>query len=92
MTRLEFWEAALIRAVKTFAQTMLAVIGTDLVGITDVDWLAAAEVAAVAGILSLLTSVVSSPFGEKGTPGLPGEDIPATRKKAKAADSITYEE
>ena len=93
MTRLEFWEAALIRAIKTFAQAMLAVVGTDAVGITDVDWVAAAEVGALAAVLSLLTSVASSPFGEKGTPGLPGEDIAPDRRKAKAKslDSMSDE-
>lgn len=93
MTRLEFWQAALIRAIKTFAQVVLAVVGTDAVGITDVDWVAAAEVGALAAVLSLLTSVVSYPFGEKGTPGLPGEDIAPERRKAKAKslDSMSDE-
>lgn len=71
----QFAVAAAIRAVKTFAQTMLALIGTDLLGLTDVDWGALASVALVAAILSVLTSIASMPFGEKGTPGLPGEDI-----------------
>lgn len=85
MTFKEFCVAAGIRALKTFAQALIAIIGTDAIGVTDVDWMQAAEVAALAAILSLLMSAASMPFGEKGTPGLPGEDIGAKRARRKAA-------
>ncbi len=93
MTPKEFWVAAGIRALKTFAQALIAVIGTDALGVTDVDWMQAAEAAALAAILSLLMSAASMPFGEKGTPGLPGEDIAPERRKAKAKslDSMSDE-
>jgi hypothetical protein len=55
-----WWKAAGVRAVKTVAQTAVAVIGTSAV-MGDVDWLAMASAALLAGILSLLTSVAGLP-------------------------------
>jgi hypothetical protein len=55
-----WFKAAGIRAVKTVAQTAVAVIGTSAV-MGDVDWVATASAAVLAGILSLLTSVAGLP-------------------------------
>lgn len=46
------------RAVKTLAQTALATIGVGAVGIFDVDWVNVISVSALAGVMSLLTSVL----------------------------------
>lgn len=46
------------RAVKTIAQTAIATIGIDAIGILSVDWLNVVSVSALAGIMSLLTSVL----------------------------------
>ena len=56
----EWFEAAGIRAIKTVAQTAIATIGTGAV-LNDVDWIMVASASAVAGILSLLTSVAGLP-------------------------------
>lgn len=53
--------AAGIRAIKTFAQTAVGMIGGEMVGILDVDWLGVLSVAATAALLSLLTSVAGLP-------------------------------
>lgn len=53
-----YFEYATERAVKTVAQTALATIGVGAVGILDVDWANIASVAALAGVMSLLTSVL----------------------------------
>ena len=58
---IDWTKAALIRAIKTFAQTMVALIGTGAVGFTDLDWLKILSVSGVAALLSLLTSVAGLP-------------------------------
>jgi len=54
----DFIKAALIRAIRTVAQTAVATIGTAMV-ISEVDWVMVASASALAGILSLLTSVAT---------------------------------
>lgn len=53
-------KAAGIRAIKTVAQTMVAMIGTSVV-LTEVDWTMVISASMLAGILSLLTSVAGLP-------------------------------
>ena len=54
----DFWKAAGIRAIRTICQTAVATIGTSVL-LTDVNWAAVASASALAGILSLLTSVAT---------------------------------
>lgn len=54
-------KAAGIRAIKTVAQTATALIGTNAVGITEVDWVAVLSASALAGIVSILTSIAGLP-------------------------------
>ena len=56
----EWFKCAGIRAIKTIAQTAIATIGTAAV-LGDVNWVMVASAAALAGVLSLLTSVAGLP-------------------------------
>lgn len=55
-----WWKAAGTRAVKTFAQALIACIGTGA-ALLDIDWKYALSVAIVAAILSILTSLTGLP-------------------------------
>lgn len=68
----KFVKAALIRAVRTIAQTAVATIGTSAV-LSAVDWRAVASASVLAGILSILTSIATGlPEAEEGEDG--GDD------------------
>ena len=56
----KWWKAAGIRAIKTVAQTAVATIGTRA-NLSEVNWLVVASASALAGILSLLTSIAGLP-------------------------------
>lgn len=54
-------KAALVRALKTTAQTAVSMLTGNMVGIMDADWVAVASIAGMAGIVSLLTSIGGLP-------------------------------
>ena len=66
----EFWLDTLERGVKTFAQGVVAGIGANAVGVLDIEWVVVLSVSATAALLSVLTSVGSMPFNQKGTASL----------------------
>lgn len=56
----KWFKASIVRAVKTMAQTAVATIGTSVM-LGDVNWVMVGSASALAGILSLLTSVAGIP-------------------------------
>ena len=56
-----WWKAAGTRAIKTFAQTFLATIPTTAVMLSEVSWSVTVSAAALAAILSLVTSLAGLP-------------------------------
>ena len=48
-----------IKVVKTMAETALAVIGTNTVGITDVDWIGLLSACALSGFVTILFNIKS---------------------------------
>ena len=61
----KWMKAAAVRAVKTMAQTAVAVIGTAAV-VSAVDWKMTVSAAVVAGVVSVLTSVAGLPEVKDG--------------------------
>lgn len=54
-----FWKSAGERAIKTAAQAAIALLGTDqFVSALDVNWTEIGGIALLAGVLSILTSIV----------------------------------
>lgn len=58
---IEFWKAALIRAVRTFAEAMLAYIGTGAIVLGDVNWLAALSAGAFGFVCAILLALTGLP-------------------------------
>jgi hypothetical protein len=56
---IEFWSYAGERSVKTVAQAALAFLGSGSIGLFTIDWVSLASVSLGAGLLSILTSVIS---------------------------------
>ena len=54
-------KAAGIRTVKTMAETAIAVIGTNAIGVTDVDWLGVLSAVALSGIVTVLFNIKNIP-------------------------------
>ena len=58
-------KAALIRAVRTFAESMLAYIGTGALILSDVNWLAALSAGAFGAVISILLALSGLPEVDK---------------------------
>jgi hypothetical protein len=63
---IKWLKAAGIRTVKTMAETAIALIGTNTMGITEVDWLGVLSACALSGVVTILTCI-------KGLPEVKGE-------------------
>ncbi len=54
-------KAAGVRTVKTMAETALALIGTNTIGITEVNWVGVASACALSGVVTVLTCIKGLP-------------------------------
>ena len=57
----QWWKASVVRAIKTFAQTAIATIGTTALVLSQVNWWAVLSSSVLAAILSILTSIAGLP-------------------------------
>jgi r1t holin len=65
-----FWKLSAERAVKTFAQVLASVLVAGGVGLFDANWLAALSTAAMAAVVSVLTSLGSLKIGPEDSPSI----------------------
>jgi hypothetical protein len=61
---LVFWKDAAERAISTAAQSAIALLGVEGLGLLDVDWTVTASAAGLAALLSVLKSVAASTTGD----------------------------
>lgn len=60
----KWFKAVAVRTVKTMAETALAVIGTNTIGITEVDWIGLLSACALSGVVTVLFNIKSLPESE----------------------------
>ena len=72
----KWWKAALIRAIRTFAEAMLAYIGTGAVVLGDVNWIAALSAGGFGFVTAILLALTGLPEVEKTDPPDNILDIP----------------
>lgn len=70
-----FWVASFERAVKTFAQSAVALITANATGLLDVDWVQIGSVSGLAALVSILTSIGSDAVTRGAGPSLANEEI-----------------
>ena len=57
----KWWKAALIRALRTFAQGLVTLIGSEAINIIDLDWPRMLGMAGTMALVSILTSIGGLP-------------------------------
>ncbi len=58
---LNWAKATGVRSVKTMSETALAIIGTNAIGITEVDWVGVLSACALSGVITVLTCIKGLP-------------------------------
>jgi hypothetical protein len=69
---INFWKDAAERAIKTAAQTAIVAwgVGDQLLNLFTADLVLIGQFAVSGAVLSVLTSIASAPFSDRGTPSL----------------------
>ena len=62
---IKWLKSVAIKTIKTMAETALAVIGTNAVGITDVDWIGVGSAVLLSGVVTILFNIKSIPESEE---------------------------
>ena len=78
-----FWKSTAERALKSFAQSLLAVLSASSMGLLDVDWVTSLSTAGMATILSVLSSIASTRVGSDQDPSA----LSSTRARTRAAEA-----
>lgn len=65
-----YWLKVADRAVRTIAQAAASLIGADQMNWLTLDWVTVAKVSLIAGLLSVLMSMMTGGIGTKGDPGI----------------------
>lgn len=62
---LKWIKSVSIKTLKTMAETAIAVIGTNAIGITEVDWLGVLSAVALSGVVTILFNIKELPESEE---------------------------
>jgi hypothetical protein len=63
-----FWRSTTERAVKSFAQSLAALLSASGLGLFDANWIKALSTAGMVALLSVLTSLASTKIGDSESP------------------------
>lgn len=85
LTTREFWASTAERAVRTAAQTAIALIGTNQVGILSLDWAQIGSVVATATVLAVLTAIAGDAATKNGPAFVRAEGIGVANAEAEEA-------
>jgi hypothetical protein len=80
-----FWKATSERAAKSFAQSLLALLSAQQLGLFDVDWVTTVSTAGMVTLLSVLTSLASSQVGNAQDPSALPSPAPVEQQPTRAA-------
>ena len=80
----KFWKATTERAIATAAQSAIAALGTDLIGVLDIDAVAVLSLAGGGAVLSILKSIAAT--AATGSPSAGGGETLEPRINTHRAD------
>jgi hypothetical protein len=79
-----FWVMTAERAIKSFAQSLTALLSAKGLGLVDANWLPALSAAGMVAVLSVLTSVASLQIGPRDDPSVVRVSSTGTKRAARS--------